>query len=149
MTNHHERIYALLVEANPVEDPDQAREIIDRRRDRLSLVTPRRHDMTDLREATPPEAASKRRRWTIPFAAAAVALVLIGVVALIPESDTDQPDVATTPVPTTIVQPTTTTPPTTAAPTTAAPTINSACVFWWWSNETQKKVTNSSAVRNR
>ena len=90
MTNHPERIYALLVEANPVSDPEDAREIIDRRRGPLTLVRQRRHEMTDR------EVAPKRPRWMIPAAAAAAIVLFIGVMVMVSDgSDTEQ-DVADT-----------------------------------------------------
>jgi hypothetical protein len=106
-----ERVYALLVETNPVPDPEQAREIIDRRRGRLSLVRPRRHDMTDRK------VAPQRPRWMIPVGAAAAVILFVGAMMLFSGSD-EEPQVATTLAPTTTtVAPTTTT----AAPTTTVP----------------------------
>lgn len=121
MTNHHERIYALLVEANPVKDPEQARELIDRRRGRLTLVKPRRHDMTDQHDPTTPAGASHRPRWLLPVAGAAAVVVLVGLTAAVLASGSDDEIAAattTTMAPTTTQAPTTTSAPTTTEATT-------------------------------
>jgi hypothetical protein len=121
MTGSHqpERVYALLVEANPVPDPALAREMIDRRRGHLTLVEPRRRDMMERPEIP------NRPRWMVPALAAAVVTLFVGGLMLFTGNSDEDDVVATTAAPTTTVAPATTTtaaPTTTVAPaTTAAP----------------------------
>ena len=120
MTNHHERIYALLVEANPVKDPEQARELIDRHRGRLTLVKPRRHEMTDPRDPTTAAGSAKRPRWLIPLVGAAAAVLVIGLLTALVANGSD--DETAAPTTTTIAPTTTQAPTTTSAPTTTEAT---------------------------
>ncbi len=130
MTNQRERIYALLVELNPVPDPAKARELIDRRRGHLKIVEPRRHDMNE-REI--PSVSPDRRgpRFLVPALAGVAVLVVGGLFLANLGSDSEKPSTTQLPA----APATTATPATTAVPATTAtgpPTVTftgNECVY--------------------
>jgi hypothetical protein len=77
-----ERVYALLIEANPVPDPDAYLEASDAVRSPLHLVESRRDSMKteeDIRSLTPEPPA--RRTWPAAVAAAIIIVIAVGAVA--------------------------------------------------------------------
>lgn len=88
-----ERIYALLVEANPVQDPDDLLERLDHGGRRLHLVDSRRADM-QTEERFDTNQTTRRTPWTrgLGIALASLAVVIAVVVAVI-AIISNQPDV--------------------------------------------------------
>ncbi len=106
MSESAERIYALLVDANPVPDID-AVSTHPADRPHLHVIDTRSDEMqTQTRpERTQQEPAEPRRRMWIPAAAAVLVLAALGVGAwLFGGTDTTVPPATEAPVPTTAVQ---------------------------------------------
>jgi hypothetical protein len=107
-----ERVYALLVEANPVPEPDAYLEALIADQGSLRLVDWRREDMKTqepIKELT--RASSARRPWIAAVAAAIAIVLAIGVVAWLAGGG-DEARVVDEPPPTTAAQ--------SASPTDAA-----------------------------
>ena len=92
MRNQPESVYALLINANPVPDPEMANEILDRRRLHLSVVDNDVHKTQTKQKSRELGMKSPRRLRIAPVLAGSVALITL-VAALVASRDsvTDAP----------------------------------------------------------
>lgn len=100
-----ERVYALLVEANPVPEPDAYLEAMIADQGSLRLVDSRRENMKTqepIRELTPESPA--KRPWMAAAAAAIVIVLAIGVVAWLAGSGDEAPVVDEVPPTTAVIE---------------------------------------------